>query len=196
MMQIHPCDGFSSPNHIKLHQIDVFYCCCMHSRRVAWISSQHQLPNDILHVCVFKKNSKFSGTYKKVRPNKVSRVWFGNLSKAAVLLGMVECPPAQHQLQCKFSHHKECKYLYIFMSLTNWSVLSSLQIIHYKEKEWYLAGCGTKGIYSSLTSSGILANLLVSMFIITQVLQGYGDPTTWISYLDYIKPCWKEFVDS
>jgi len=114
MMQIHPCDGFSSPNHIKLHQIDVFYCCCMHSRRVAWISSQYQLPNDILHACVFKKNSKFSGTYKKVRPNKVSRVWFGNLSKAAVLLGMVECPPAQHQLQCKFFHHKECKYLYIF----------------------------------------------------------------------------------
>jgi len=106
MMQIHPCDGFSSPNHIKLHQIDVFYCCCMHSRRVAWISSQHQLPNDILHACVFKKNNKFSGTYKKVRPNKVSRVWFGNLSKAAVLLGMVECPPCRlwHERHIFLSH--------------------------------------------------------------------------------------------
>lgn len=60
-----------------------------------------------------------------------------------------------------------------------------------RRRKWYLAGCGTKGIYSSLTSSGILANLLVSMFIITQVLQAYGDPTTWISYFDYIKPAKK-----
>jgi hypothetical protein len=35
----------------------------------------------------------------------------------------------------------------------------------------HLGGIGTKGMNSCLTSSGILDSLLVSMFIITQVLQ-------------------------
>lgn len=112
-----------------------FYCCCMHNRRVAWISSQYQLPNDILRGCLLKKNSKFSGTYKKVRPNKVSRVWFGNLSEAAVLLRMVKCPPAQHQLQSEFFHHKEWNISTISCHELIEAYCPPFEIIHYKEKE-------------------------------------------------------------
>ena len=98
-----------------------------------------------------------------------------------------------HNINCNvsFSTTKNVISLHFHVIKKIEAYCPPFKTIHYKEKEWYLAGCGTKGIYSSLTASGILANLLVSMFIITQVLQAYGDPMTWITYFDYIKPAGK-----